>query len=85
MNHFATGLDLAGMQLNGGKSWLEAFVVQLTFVEGGFVLNVQFKHWLVDGYGQAPFMKQWFKRSKALGTGNVFYLQMIQLQVQLDL
>lgn len=44
------------------------FVVQLTFIKGGFVLVVQIHHVITDGYGYAGFMRQWLQRTNALVT-----------------
>lgn len=48
--------------------------VQLTFINGGFVLVVQIHHGITDGFGYAGFMRQWLRRARALMT-DVQYIE----------
>lgn len=45
------------------------FAVQLTFINGGFVLVAQIHHGITDGFGYAGFMRQWLHRTRALMAG----------------
>ncbi|RAO65001.1 uncharacterized protein BHQ10_001013 [Talaromyces amestolkiae] len=58
--NFAIGLDDSDLLSKHN------FAVQLTFIEGGYVLVVQIHHAITDGYGYAGFVRQWLQMTKAL-------------------
>ncbi|EED19310.1 conserved hypothetical protein [Talaromyces stipitatus ATCC 10500] len=57
---FATGLD--DIQFLSQHNC----AVQLTFINGGFVLVFQIHHIITDAYGYVGFMRQWLQRTKVL-------------------
>lgn len=63
---FATGLaSVPTPDRNGG---VEGFSIQVTFVEGGFVICVSKHHFVLDGNAVSNLIKWWFKKARSYST-----------------
>lgn len=59
---FRVELDRASLTKSPDSS--QNFAVQLTFIDGGFVLFVQVAHQITDAYGFAGLIRHWFQRAR---------------------